>query len=90
MNIGWWLFMLIGGSIFFVFFSQKIIPLFKWGWKLILQIVVGAFFLFFFNMFGQLIHVYIPLNLITALLVGILGIPGLTTLVLIKLVIIPM
>jgi len=81
--------MLVGITVF-VFFGQSLFSLFKWGWHLVIQMAIGAFLLFSFNLFGQLIHIYLPLNLITSLFVGILGLPGLVTLVIIKAFIIPL
>ncbi|MCF6095244.1 pro-sigmaK processing inhibitor BofA family protein [Microaerobacter geothermalis] len=54
----------------------------------VIQLMVGAIMLFFVNLFGQLFNFSIPINPITALITGLLGIPGLATLVLIKLFII--
>ncbi|MDW5300594.1 MAG: pro-sigmaK processing inhibitor BofA family protein [Sedimentibacter sp.] len=55
--------------------------------RLILNSILGALFLIIFNYFGQYTGVYIGVNEITALLIGILGIPGFIAILLIKLLI---
>ncbi|MGB4439926.1 MAG: pro-sigmaK processing inhibitor BofA family protein [Sedimentibacter sp.] len=55
--------------------------------RLILNSVLGALFLIIFNYFGQFTGVYIGVNEVTALLIGILGIPGFIAILLLKLLI---
>ncbi|NLJ58082.1 MAG: pro-sigmaK processing inhibitor BofA [Tissierellia bacterium] len=55
--------------------------------KVILNSLIGALFLIVFNFFGQFTAVYIGVNEITALTIGLLGIPGFITLLIIKLLI---
>lgn len=56
-----------------------------WFGKLMLHMLIGVFFLFFLNLFGQFLHLYIPLNLITVPIAGFLGWPGVLALVFIQL-----
>lgn len=44
--------------------------------RLILNSLLGALFLIVFNYFGQFTGVYIGVNELTALTIGLLGIPG--------------
>lgn len=88
LNIGWWFLILLGGITIFVFFGQTFIKVLKWSSYVILQFAIGSIILIFFNMIGQLIDIRLPLNLVTAFVVGILGLPGLFTLIIIKLFII--
>ena len=50
----------------------------------IIKILIGALFLFFLNAFGNQFGIHIPINLITASVSGLLGIPGLCALVVIE------
>lgn len=45
------------------------------GW-LIKKFIIGSFALYFFNLVGNYFDMLVPLNIITAFLTGILGIPG--------------
>jgi inhibitor of the pro-sigma K processing machinery len=55
----------------------------------IVRILIGALFLFFLNTFGTLIDLHIPINIVTASVSGILGIPGLIALIAIEQFILP-
>jgi inhibitor of the pro-sigma K processing machinery len=56
----------------------------KWLWTGSMHMVVGGIGLYFFNLLGELIQFSIPINLITAAVVGFLGIPGLAGLAALK------
>lgn len=60
---------------------------FKFLGKLILNSLLGALCLIIFNYFGQYTGIHIGVNAITALSLGILGIPGFIALILVKLLI---
>lgn len=60
----------------------------KWLIYGVLQVTVGAIILFFVNAVGQAFQLEIPINPITATVAGFLGIPGVCTLILIKLFIV--
>ncbi|MCM3588902.1 pro-sigmaK processing inhibitor BofA family protein [Mesobacillus maritimus] len=50
----------------------------------IVKILIGALFLFFLNEFGTGLGLYVPINLVTATISGLLGIPGVVALVAIE------
>lgn len=60
---------------------------FKIVGKIILNSLIGALALMIFNYFGQYSGVYIGVNQFTALIIGILGIPGFVAILLVKLLI---
>ncbi|HNZ82915.1 MAG TPA: pro-sigmaK processing inhibitor BofA family protein [Sedimentibacter sp.] len=55
--------------------------------RILLNSLIGAVILIIFNYFGQYTGVYIGVNEITALIIGILGVPGFIALLLVKLLI---
>lgn len=75
-------------GILFIFFIGRIfiIPI-KHIFKLILNSIVGGVLILLINLIGENFGFHIGLNLITAIFVGLLGIPGSVLLVLIKLMI---
>ncbi|MCL7749887.1 pro-sigmaK processing inhibitor BofA family protein [Halalkalibacter alkaliphilus] len=48
------------------------------------KVVIGALMLFFVNTFGSFIDFYIPINGVTAAVSGLLGVPGVVLLIVIK------
>lgn len=54
--------------------------------ELAINIVLGIIILWLLNKFGGSLGISIPINIITALVVGILGIPGVIILVLLNLI----
>lgn len=62
-----------------------VIPL-KWIGKLLLNSVIGFVVLFVLNFLGQALFAFtIPLNILNALIVGVLGVPGLILLIIFQL-----
>ena len=59
----------------------------KFVGKIILNSLIGALALIIFNYFGQYTGVHIGVNELTALIIGLLGIPGFIALLLVKLLI---
>lgn len=55
--------------------------------RLILNSILGAVFLILFNLVAQYFNFYIGVNLETAMMLGILGIPGFIAILLLKLLI---
>lgn len=55
--------------------------------KLFLNSILGALCLMIFNFFSQYTGLYIGVNILTALLLGLLGIPGFIAILLVKLLI---
>lgn len=64
-----------------------LIPL-KWVAKLLINALVGGVVLWIINYFGSYINVHIPINPITALTVGFLGVPGVALLFVIQQIIV--
>lgn len=48
------------------------------------KILIGALFLFFLNAFGTKFGIYVPINIATATVSGLLGIPGVFALIAIQ------
>lgn len=55
--------------------------------RLILNSLLGALFLIVFNYFGQFTGVYIGVNELTALTIGLLGIPGFVAILVLSLLV---
>ena len=62
-----------------------VIP-FKIAGKFIISALIGGLLIILFNFFGQFTDVYIGVNEITALVVGVLGVPGFIAILAIKLI----
>lgn len=62
-----------------------VIP-FKIVGKFVLNALIGGLLIILFNFFGQLTGVNIGVNEITALIVGLLGVPGFIAILAIKLI----
>ena len=75
-------------SIIFIFIFGKIflVPL-KSIFKLILNSILGGALIYIINIIGMLFDFHIGLNIVTSMLIGILGVPGAILLVVIKLLI---
>lgn len=54
--------------------------------ELIINILLGIIVIWLINQFGSSLGIAIPLNFITALVVGVLGLPGVIILVLLNLI----
>ncbi len=59
----------------FVFLSMFIVPI-KFILKLMLNSIIGGIAIVIINLIGDAFGIHISLNLITALAVGVLGVPG--------------
>jgi inhibitor of the pro-sigma K processing machinery len=75
---------LFAGLILIMFFIGAPIKPLRFVGQGIIKILIGALFLFFLNEFGTSLGVYVPINLVTASVSGILGIPGVLALVAIE------
>lgn len=51
--------------------------------KLAVNVVLGLIMIFLVNTFGMAIGITIPFNIVTALIAGILGVPGVIALIII-------
>ena len=74
------------GCIIIIFLVGKffVVPL-KWIIKIIGNSIIGAIIIFLVNSIGELYGFHIGLNVITTLVVGILGVPGTILLIILKL-----
>jgi inhibitor of the pro-sigma K processing machinery len=72
--------------IFFLFIFGRIfiIPI-KTILKLVINSILGGLTIFIINLIGSFFNFHIGLNIITSIFVGILGIPGVVVIVIIKL-----
>lgn len=77
-------FSVLGGLILVLLFVGAPIRPLRWVGQLFVKITVGALLLFFVNAFGASLDLHIPINLITSSISGLLGIPGLLALIVIK------
>jgi inhibitor of the pro-sigma K processing machinery len=85
LDIGWWGWAAGGGLFLFMILSRSVIRPLKWIWYGIIYTAVGALALFLLNLAGELVQFRIPINPVTAFITGVLGLPGLLYLVLVKL-----
>ena len=74
---------IIGIIILFLIGKVLLLPI-KFLLKLIYNALIGGIILIIINLFGNFINFDIPVNFISALIVGILGIPGIALLVILK------
>ncbi len=72
--------------IFFLFIFGKvfIVPI-RTILKLVINSVLGGIAIFIINLIGSFFNFHIGLNLITAIFIGLLGIPGAIVIIVIKL-----
>ena len=56
----------------------------KWAFKLLINAISGFFALIILNFFGGIVGLSLTINLINCLVAGILGLPGVVLLLLIK------
>lgn len=66
---------IFGIMMLFLLAKLLLIPI-KIVWKLAVNAVVGGITLLLINFIGGFFGLYIPINIITALITGILGVPG--------------
>ena len=64
-----------GLIILYIIARLLVVPI-KIVWKLIINAVIGGITLLLVNFIGGFIGVHIGINFLTALIVGILGVPG--------------
>lgn len=66
---------IIAAIILLLVMGTSVKPL-KWAGQGAVRIIIGAVFLFFLNVLGGQIGIHVPINPFTAVIAGILGIPG--------------
>lgn len=62
-----------------------ILKLFKWPLKILLNGIFGVIILYIVNLIGAYFSFHIGINIVTALIAGTLGIPGVIVLIIFKL-----
>ena len=75
--------LMIAATVVFIILLIKILsaPI-RWIVKLGLNALLGFVVLFIFNFFGEFIGISIPINLISSLITGFFGVPGVVFLIL--------
>ncbi len=78
--------LMVVGCVFALYVLLKIVmaPI-KWIFKLLLNAVSGFLLLFLANLIGGFFNFSVPVNLISCLISGVFGIPGVIFLVMLKL-----
>lgn len=85
MQWGWWLLAGFVSLLLLMVVSRSVVKPLRWVWYGILYTAVGGLVLFVLNLAGDFIHFRLPINPVTALITGFLGLPGLICLIVIKL-----
>jgi len=67
---------MITGAICLILLGLFNIKVLKWFPTLITRLVIGALTLFFVNLLTGSIGLHVPINMLTATMVGFCGIPG--------------
>lgn len=64
-------------GLFLIYLAGRflLVPL-KWAGRLLLSSIIGGFLILFVNLAGGNWGIFIPLNIFTAGITGILGLPG--------------
>ena len=78
--------LMVVGCVFALYVLLKIVmaPI-KWIFKLLLNALIGFVLLFLANLIGGFFNFSVPVNLISCLISGVFGIPGVIFLVMLKL-----
>ncbi|MBU2661844.1 sigma-K factor-processing regulator BofA [Bacillus cabrialesii] len=75
---------IILGLVILLFLSGSASKPLKWVGITAVKFVAGALLLVCVNMFGGSLGIHVPINLVTTAISGILGVPGIAALVIIK------
>ncbi|ATH93962.1 sigma-K factor-processing regulatory protein BofA [Bacillus glycinifermentans] len=67
-----------------LFFSGASFKPLKWAGTIAVRFIIGALLLFCVNLFGESMGIHLPINVITTGISGLLGIPGVAALIVIK------
>ena len=76
------LLMIAAGVVFIILLIKILSEPIRWIVKLALNALLGFVVLFIFNFFGEFIGISIPINLISSLITGFFGVPGVVFLIL--------
>lgn len=83
-EIGWWAVAAASGIFLFMLLSRSFIKPLRLIWFSVLYTAVGALVLFLLNLAGEWVDFRVPINPVTAFITGVLGVPGLVYLILVK------
>lgn len=64
------------------FFGRKLLVVTKYFIVLMVNSIIGMIFILFINLLGQSLGILIPVNWLTILIAGVLGVPGILTMIL--------
>ncbi|MBR6352405.1 MAG: pro-sigmaK processing inhibitor BofA family protein [Firmicutes bacterium] len=78
------LFMLAAAVVFVILLIKILSAPIRWIFKLALNAGLGFVVLFIFNFFGEFIGISVPITLVSALITGFFGVPGVVFLVLLQ------
>ncbi|WFA05352.1 pro-sigmaK processing inhibitor BofA family protein [Bacillus sp. HSf4] len=67
-----------------LFFSKTAFKPLKWIGTIAVRLIIGALLLFCVNLFGESIGIHVPINIVTTGVSGLLGVPGVAALIVIK------
>lgn len=67
-----------------LFFSKASFKPLRLIGRIAVRFVVGALFLFCVNLFGESVGIHVPINIVTTGVSGLLGVPGVAALIVIK------
>ncbi|MEW8973824.1 MAG: pro-sigmaK processing inhibitor BofA family protein [Tissierellaceae bacterium] len=76
---------LIGLALLYIIGMILVIPI-KILMRLIINGIIGGIILFLFNLLGNIIGISIVINPLNAIIVGVLGIPGVVLLLILQLI----
>ena len=76
------LLMIAAGVVFVILLIRILAAPIKWIFKLALNALLGFVVLFIFNFFGDFIGLSVPITLVSALITGFFGVPGVVFLIL--------
>jgi inhibitor of the pro-sigma K processing machinery len=85
MSTEWVIGLVVIGIMLLITASKSVARPIRWIGFAAMQVVIGAILLFFANLVGEMADFHIPINPVTAVLVGFLRLPGLAALIAIKL-----
>ncbi|MCK9479857.1 MAG: pro-sigmaK processing inhibitor BofA family protein [Firmicutes bacterium] len=85
--MGQYLFAYSAGAVLAVITLVLLAKPIKWFLKLIINCALGFVCLIIFNLLGGLFGLYIGINIVTAITVGLLGVPGLAMILLLKVIV---
>ncbi|SDC96581.1 inhibitor of the pro-sigma K processing machinery [Melghirimyces thermohalophilus] len=84
MELQWWMAAAVAGVVIFMVVSRSLTKPIRWIWYSLVYTAVGAVVLFLLNLAGEWINFRIPVNPVTSLITGLLGLPGLVCLIVVK------